>query len=66
MYGSQTIKPKGQITLVCERKGKLHTIDFLVVNVSGDKPPLLSERDAQALKYLTIFADETNAVEETS
>ena len=60
------MKPKGQITLVCERKGKLHTIDFLVVNVSGEKPPLLSGRDAQALKYLTIFADETNAVEETS
>ena len=42
MYGSQTVKRKGQVTLVCERKGRLHTIDFLVVNVSGDKPPLLS------------------------
>ena len=28
------------------------------------KPPLLSGRDAQALKYLTIYADETDAVEE--
>ena len=63
-YGSQTIKPKGQVTLVCERKGKLHTIDLLVVNVSGDKPPLLSGWDAQVLKYLTIYTDETNAVEE--
>jgi len=62
-YGNQTMKPKGQVTLVCERKGKLHTIDVLVVNVSGNKPPLLSRRDAQALKYLTIYADETNAVE---
>ena len=35
-YGSQTMKPKGQVTLVCERKGKLHIIDFLVVNVSGN------------------------------
>ena len=60
------MKPKGQVTLVCERKGRLHTIDFLVVNVSGDKPLLLSERDAQALKHLTIYADETNAVEETT
>jgi len=59
-------KSRIRITLVCERKGKLHTIDFLVVNVSGDKPPLLSGRDAQALKYLTIFADETNTVEKTS
>ena len=65
-YESQTMKPKGQVTLVCERKGRLHTIDFLVVNVSGDKPPLLSGRDAQALKYLTIYADETNAVKETT
>ena len=63
-YGSQTMKPKGQVTLACERKSKLHKIDFLVVNVSGDKPPLLSGRDAQALKYLTIYADETDAVEE--
>ena len=54
------------INLLCEKKGRLHTIDFLVVNVSGDKPPLLSGRDAQALKYLTIYADETNAVEETT
>jgi len=65
-YGSQTKKPKGQVTIVCERKGKLHTIDFLVVNVSGDKLQLLSGREAQALKYSTIFADETIAVEETS
>ena len=63
-YGSQTTRPKGQVALVCERQGKLHTIDFLVVDVSGDKPPLLSGRDAQALKYLAIYADETNAVEE--
>ena len=62
-YGNQTMKQKGQVTLVCERKSKLHTIDVLVVNVSGNKPPLLSRRDAQALKYLTIYADETNAVE---
>ena len=40
-YGSQTMEPRGQVTLVCEKKGRLHTIDFLLVNVSGDKPPLL-------------------------
>ena len=33
-YGSQTMRPKGQVTLVCDRKGKLQTIDFLVVDVS--------------------------------
>ena len=47
-YGSQTMKPKGQVTPVCERKGKLHTIDFLVLNVSGNKPPLLSGRDKRS------------------
>ena len=44
----------------------MHTVDFLVVNVLGDNPPFLSGRDAQALKYLTIYADETNTVEETT
>ena len=64
---SQTMRPKGQVTLVCYRKGRLgrlQTIDFLVVNVPGDKPPLLSGKDAQALDYSKIYADETNAVED--
>ena len=46
------------------RKGRLETIDFLVVDAPGDKPPLLSGNDAQALEYLKIYADETNAVED--
>ena len=58
------MRPKGQVTLVCDRKGSLRTTDFLVVDVPGDKPPLLSRKDAQALEYLKIYADETNAVEE--
>ena len=63
-YGTETIRPEGQVTLCCDRKGKIHTIDFLVVNVPNQKPPLLSGRDAQALDYLKVYADETNAVEE--
>lgn len=63
-YGSETIRPEGQVTLCCDRRGKIHTIDFLVVNVPNQKPPLLSGRDAQALDYLKMYADETNAVEE--
>ena len=55
---------KGQVTLCCERKGKIHTIDFLVVNVPSGKPPLLSGRDAEALGYVKMYADETNAIEE--
>ena len=35
-----------------------------MVNVPNQKPPLLSGRDAQALDYLKVYADETNAVEE--
>ena len=46
-YGSQTMWPKGQVTLVCDRKGRLPTIDFFVVGVPGDKPPLLSRKDAR-------------------
>ena len=63
-YGSQKMRPKGQVTLVCDRKGRLETINFLVVDVPGDKPPLLSGKHAQALEYLKIYVDETNAVEE--
>ena len=63
-YGSQTMRPQGQVTLYCDRNGKLQTIDFFVVDVPGDKPSLLSGKDAQALGYLKIYADETNAVED--
>ena len=51
--------------MCCESgRGRSHTIHFLVVNVPDGKPALLSERDAQALNYLMVYADETaNAVE---
>ena len=64
-YGSETMRPEGQVTLCCERRGRIHTIDFLVVNVPDGNQALLSGRDAQALYYLKVYADETaNAVEE--
>ena len=63
IYGSETMRPKGQITLCCDRKGKIHMIDFLVVDLPYNKPPLLFGKDAQALDYLKIFADETHTVE---
>ena len=64
-YGSETVRSEGQVTLCCERRGKIHAIDFLVANVPEGKPALLSGRDAQALNYLKVYADETaNAVEE--
>ena len=62
-YGDQTLQPKGQVTLCCERKGKLHILEFLVVDVPQGKPSLLSGQDAQALHYLKIYADETHAVD---
>ena len=58
------MQPKGQVTLVCNRKGKLQTIDILVVDVAGNKPPLLTGNDVQALEYLKIYADETNTAED--
>ena len=40
-------------------------LDFLVVNIPDEKPAVFSGRDAQALNYLKVYADETaNAVEE--
>ena len=64
-YGSETMRPEGQVTLCLERRGRIHTIDFLVVDVPDGKPVLLSGRDAQALNYLKVYADKTaNAVED--
>ena len=60
-----TTCPEGQVTLCCERRGRIHTIDFLVVNVPDEKPAHLSGRDAQALNYLKVYADEmANKIEE--
>ena len=44
-YGSETMRTEGQATLCCDRRGKIHTIDFLVVNVPDQKPPPLSGRE---------------------
>ena len=59
-YGNQILRPKGQVTLCCERRGKFHTLNFLVVDVPQEKPPLLSGSDAQALQFLKVFADEVH------
>ena len=59
------MRPEGQVTLCCERRDRIHTIDFPVANVPHEKPALFSGRDAQALNYLKVHAGETaNAVEE--
>ena len=64
-YGSETMRPEGQVTLCCERRSGFHVIDFLVVSIPDEKPALLSGSDAQALNYLKVCADETaHAVEE--
>lgn len=51
-YRSQTMQTQGQMTLYCDGNGKLQTMGFLVVDVPGDKPPLLGGKVAQALGYL--------------
>jgi len=38
-------------------------INFLVVDLPFNKPPLLCGKDPQAFDYLKIYADETHAVE---
>lgn len=65
-YGSQTIKPKGKVTLCCEKGEKIHLIDFLVLDMPREKPPLLCGRDAQTLGYLKIYADEVHIVEKSN
>ena len=50
----------------CEKNGKIQLIDFLVVNVPPTKPPLRCGRDAQALVYLKIYADEIHTLETTN
>ena len=37
-YGNQILNPKGQVTLCCKRRGKFHTLNFLVVDVPQEKP----------------------------
>ena len=63
-YGNQILHPKGQVSLCCVRRGKFYTLNFLVVDVPQEKPPLLSGSDAQALRFLNIFADETHMADD--
>ncbi len=62
-YGDQTLQPEVKVTLCWERKGKLHILEFLVVDVPQGKPPLISGRNAQALNHLRIYVDEIHAVD---
>ena len=62
-YGNQILHPKGQVTLCCKRRGKFHTLNFLVVDVTQEEPPLLSRSDAQALQFLKSFADEAHVAD---
>ena len=55
-YGGGVIKPVGQIELVCETQGKLHTLQFQLLNkdVMGSRPPLLSGSDCVRLGLIEI------------
>ena len=59
-YGNQILRPKGQVPRCCVRRGKFYTLNFLVVDVPQEKPPLLSGSDSQALQLLKIFAHEAH------
>ena len=51
-YGGGVIKSVGQVELVCETQGKLHTLQFQLLNkdVMGSQPPLLSGSDCVRLR----------------
>ena len=51
---------KGTSNSVLSEEGKFHSLNFLMVDVPQEKPPLLSVSDAQALQFLKIFADEVH------
>ena len=55
-YGGGLIKPVGQIELVCETRGKHHTLQFQLLNkdVMGSQPPLLSRSDCVRLGLIEI------------
>ena len=65
-YENQKIKPVVQVIVCCERKRKLHLLEFLVVDAPQGKPPLLSGRDAQILGYLDVHADEIHSVDKVN
>lgn len=50
-YGGGEIKPVGQIKLICETQGKLHTLQFQLLSkdVMGSQPPLLRGADCVKL-----------------
>ena len=61
LYGNSTpIKPIGQVSLVCERKKKYHTLTFQILpsHVMENKPPLLSGNDSEKLGLVNIHAYE--------
>ena len=55
-YRGGLIKPVGQIELVCETRGKHHTLQFQLLNkdVMGSQPPLLSGSDSVRLGLIEI------------
>ena len=44
--GDQGINLEGKVTFCCERKGKLHLLNFLIVEVPYGKPALSNSPDA--------------------
>ena len=55
-YGGGVIKPVGQVELVCDTRGKFHTlqVELLTKDVMGSQPPLLSGSDCVRLGLIEI------------
>ena len=60
------MRPEGQVTLCCDRRGKIYTIDFLVVNLPNQKPHFSAEaihgRKTKVVKAQTESASMCNTV----
>ena len=65
-YGdSKSLKPVGQVDLLCERGKKYFTLTFRILSdhVMHNKPALLSGKDNQKMGLVNIHADEIHALE---
>lgn len=66
-YGdSRPIKPIGQITLLCEKFKKYHTVVFQVVpsNIMNGKPALLSGKECVNMRIIKINSDNVYSLQQ--
>ena len=67
-YGDSQPTPLGQITLLCEKFNKYHTLEFQVLptRIITGKPALLSGKDSVRMGIMTINADNVYFLQKTT